>query len=423
MKKIDKILTVFDYGSYISLAITLIPFFKEVKYYCVHSADFPKSNEAQIGKNVPGLTWVDDFDEVIAATDIFFFPDCRDAGKQMDLRRRGKQVFGSGRGIELENDRFYSNEVLKEVGLPAVKMKRIKGKDALVEYIKNHKGHFYLKGNFRGDFETQRIDSYELNYSDLNELFYTLANANDYEFICCEPIDGDDVVEIGVDTFCINGQFPESMMYGLEIKDLGYVGVVKKSVMLSKYLLEPIQKLTPVFKEYGEDPAEMYCNSYSNELRIKGKTGYLTDQTCRCPEPPSSLYFSMISNLGEFIDEGSKGNMIQPIYTHKYGAHAVITNCGSKDVVRPIKFPAAIKDFVRVKNLTIIDGIYTYVPLERVSMTEMGSIIAYDNTMEGAIKKLKQYADQVEGNVKINTGSSDSAMKEVEKCKQIGIIF
>src|ERR1035438_6737756 len=102
---VNKILTIYDFGSYTVLAKILAKHFKEVRYYCVHEGAFPRSNVAQVGKGIDNVVWIDDFDLAIHDTDIFFFPDIHSGGKQVFLRSIGKNVFGSGLGDELEKYR------------------------------------------------------------------------------------------------------------------------------------------------------------------------------------------------------------------------------------------------------------------------------------------------------------------------------
>jgi len=49
---------------------------------------------------------------------------------------------------------------------------------------------------------------------------------NMVRFIVCEPIDTP--LEIGGDTYCVDGQWPSLMLHGDEKKDKGYIGTVTK---------------------------------------------------------------------------------------------------------------------------------------------------------------------------------------------------
>ena len=91
----DKVILVYDYGSFIELAIRLIGHYKEVLYYCPYKDGFIKSSKWRIGTGIPGLTRVDDFWEVLDKVDVFVFPDINDGDLQEHLVDIGKRVFGS----------------------------------------------------------------------------------------------------------------------------------------------------------------------------------------------------------------------------------------------------------------------------------------------------------------------------------------
>ena len=415
---VNKILTVYDYGDYTTLLLDLVKHFKEVRYYCLHEGSYPRSNVAQVGKGIEGVIWLNDFDSSIHDTDIFFFPGNNAGSKQVFLRSIGKNVFGSGKGDELENYRYESNKLLGDYGLPNVEMDRVYGMDALREYLKKN-DKIWVKTNFRGDYETFYSKNYDFIEPKLDKLEYKLGMLKrDYEFICCKPIDGDDVVESGVDLPNIDGQYPEYIMQGLEIKDLGYLAAIKAIKEMSPLLTDDLIKLSPVFKEY------QYRNFFSSEKRIKDGVATLTDFTCRCGSPPSELFFSMIENLGEVIDMGSQGILVEPIYKTMYGMQAIITSDWAEKDVQPIMFPDEIKDFVKIKNLFVQDGKYYYLPINDVEMSQIGSVIAYEDSLDKCFKSLKDYCEKVSGiGIKCNIDSMDDAMEEMEKCKKIGIKF
>ena len=416
---INKHICVYDLGNYTWVAPALTKHFKMVSYFCEHEGSFPRSNVSWVGQNIEGVNYVDKFFDELDDFDIIFFPDCRNDDLQEHLVRMGKQVFGSKSGNELEIYRHDSNELHEELGLPKVKMDMVTGMDNLRDYLQDNE-NIYVKGMWRGDMETFHSENYDMVHPQLDALEAELGMLkDDYEFCCCHAIDGEDVVETGIDTFTIDGQFPKNVMMGIEVKDLGYFGTVKRLDVIPKYVSKTLEVFADKFEEYE------YRNFYSNELRIgKDKKPYVTDHTCRLGSPPSELFFEMIENIGDIIDQGSQGILVEPKYKAKYGLQAIITSSWAEKHWQPIQIDPEVAEFVKVKNMTIIDGLTYYVPINDIEMEQIGSIVAYGNTPQEAHKKLKKYAEGVKGyGIKINVGSIDKAVEEVNKAKKIGIYF
>lgn len=410
-----KKLLIFDSGGY----TTLLPSLREnfdVFYHCVHDTSYPRSNAAQVGKGIEGVNYVSRFWDEVPNADLIAFFDCRFGDQQEYLRDNGYKVWGSGNGAELENMRFESNQMLGEVGLSMVDMEKIIGIKKLREFLKENE-NIYVKSNWRGDFETFKSSNYDLVEPQIDALEHELGLLkNEYEFICCHAIDGDDIVEIGSDSYFVDDKFPDALLTGYEVKDLGYLGCVKKTELISKIITEPLKKLAPIFGKYK------YRGFFSTEIRVgKDKKPYLTDFTCRAPSPPSELYFTMLDNLEDIMWEGSQGNLVQPKYNAKYGAQAIITSEFAKKHWQPIYYPKDISDKVKIKNWTVIDGQDMYVPINDVEMCQIGSCVATGNTIDEAIKNLKKYAEKVEGYcVKVNV--EDNKVSEyIRNGEKLGI--
>lgn len=412
-----KKLLIYDSGGYTTLLPALVKKF-DVFYHCVQDTSYPRSNVAQVGRGLEGVNYVKEFWNEVPNADLIAFFDCRFGDIQQYLRNEGHKVWGSGKGNELENYRYESNEILGEVGLPKVNMEKVVGIDNLRKFLKENE-NIYVKSNFRGDGETWKSINYKLSEPQLDVLESELGLLkNEYEFVCCHAIDGDDIVEVGSDSFFIDDKFPDTLLYGYEVKDLGYLGVVKKTESVSKIITEPLKKLAPVFGEYK------YRGFFSDEIRVgKDEKPYLTDFTARCPSPCSELYFNMITNIDEVMWEGSQGNLVQPKYSAKYGAQAIITSGWAEKHWQALYYPKEIRDHVKIKNHTVINETDYYIPINDVEMCQIGSVVATGDTAQEAIKNVKKYADQVEGYcVNVNV-VSEKANKYIEGGRKLGILF
>jgi len=414
---INKSILVADFGSYTTMLPALVKHFTKVGYFCVSDSSYPRSASTVIGKGIEGVTHELKFFDVVDDYDIIAFFDCRSDDLQEYLRSKGKQVWGAGKGVELELDRYYGNNILKEVGLPSVKMERIIGIDNLRKFLKEH-DDIYVKTNHRGDYESFHSENYKLIEPQLDLLEKDLGMfKNEYEFICCYPIDGEDIVEVGSDSIYIDGQYPKTLMYGYEVKDCGLIARIKNRNLISKIITEPLDKLSPVMDEYK------YRGFFSTEIRVgKDKKPYLTDYTCRASSPCSELYSEMMENLGEVIDKGSQGIFVEPIYKAKYGVEAIIHAPFAETNWQPIYYPKSIKDYVKLKHWTVINDVNYYVYDGETNMVEVGAVVAWDDTLNGAIKKLNEYSKQVEGfKIHINTESMDKAQEIISRGNKLGI--
>lgn len=416
---VKKHILVKDFGDYTTLLPALVKHFSKVSYYCDNKSSYPMSANSIVGTGIVGVNRVDNFFDAVDSADIVAFFGNQEADLQEYLRRKGKQVWGSGRGIELENNRFESNEILGDVGLPMVNMEKIIGIKNLRKFLKENE-NIYVKNDYRGEYESFKSENYELSEPMIDKIEHDLGkNKDSFEFICCHAIDGDDVVESGSDSYFIGGEYPNKIMVGYEVKDSGYVGIVKDRNLVSKIITEPLDKLSPVFKEYD------YRGFFSTEIRVgKDKKPYLTDFCCRVGSPCSELYCNMLDNLGEIIDGGSRGVLVEPDYSHKYGVQAIITSSFAEGNWQPIHIDESVKDYVKIKHMAVIDGISYYIPINGIQMSEIGSVVAYDNTLQGAIKKLKEYSSKVNGfKISINVDSIDDGLKCIENGKKLGIYF
>src|ERR1700721_2909096 len=106
-----------------------------------------------------------------------------------------------------------------------------------------------------------------------------------------------------------------------------------------------------------------YRQFFSTETRItKEKTPYTIDLTCRLPSPNSELAQEMILNLGEIIYEGTGGVLVEPKWKDTYGIEIIIHSSWASKNWQPIYFPQEIENFVKLKHLTKINGVYYFVP-------------------------------------------------------------
>lgn len=407
---------VIDYGNFFSVAERLARDFGRVLYYTPWQAPFPKYHNYIIGTGVPGVERIyspwPNYDRV----DLFYFTDLYQGEWADRLRLEGKNVFGPGRGEEMEIYRDRMKSLQRSVGLPINKYEVIKGLDGLREYLQENDDQYVKTNLMRGHFESFHHEEYELTKPLLDQWEHTLGIYKDEEiFICEDPIEA--LAEIGYDGWIIDGMVPPKALFGLERKNAAYAGVVVDYEKLPKQLLDINKKLSETFRGY------QYRGAYTNEVRIGvDRLGYLIDQTCRQPEPPTCLQLEIFDNYSEIVWNIAQGIIPKIKNKYKYGAQLIIKSEYAKREYQEIKFPAQYKNFVKISNLAMRGDKYYYIPQPGTEMEETGSVIGLGNTWKAAKEQCKTIAKQVKGyGIECNVDELDKLDEEMEKLSKAGI--
>jgi phosphoribosylamine-glycine ligase len=414
----DKTVCVCDFGNYIMIARRLSKDFGRTLYFAPSDINgFREHNAFDIGRGVEGIERIHDLEEYEDEVDIFVFPDLYMIGKQESLRRRGKLVFGSGRGQMMETNRGYMKRLQKELGLPLNGYEEVTGVYALEERLKVLEDK-YVKSSLRGDNETFHHTNYILSKEELKGMKHRMGIFDKKEtYIIEDPIES--IAEIGIDTFSCDGMFLNESLTGIELKDVGYYGRMVKYNRLPKQLKEVTDKLSDTFNLYN------YRGPYSNEIRIDAnKTGYLIDATCRFPQPPTSLMTLIYDNFSEVVWEVASGRIPKVEYSNEHGVQFIIKSELAQTEAVAVQFDKKYLDNIDIKNLVVDDdGTYYYTP-NNISMKEIGSVSATGKTMEQAVRLATKIAESVKGfDIKINTDCISDAKKQMDTLNKNGINY
>ena len=416
-KYADKTCIVYDHGSFVSVAQRLARDFGQVYYYSPCKDTFAQYKKTKVGFGLEGVQRINNFFDFLDEADLIVFPDIMDADLQLHLDDLGYKVWGSRRGEDLEMDREGMRELLEEMDLPVPEYTVVIGITNLREYLKENQNVWVKISTFRGDFETFQSKNYDyiaLRIDELEKVFG--AFKEDIEFIVDDNLP--DKVEIGYDGYCVDGVFPNETIFGLEIKDLGYVCHRKKNDELHPELLKFNSKLSHYLKEVG------YKNNISTEMRIgKDGIGYMTDACSRFGSPPSELYQEMYANFSEIIWEGAHGNCIDPVFQNEFGVQVIMSSEWAAKNWLTIQFDEKYKDNIKLRNCAVNDGVNVIIPSD-VPVSEIGSIVATGKTLDEALAKVEEIADTIRGYyVEIPLSSIDKAKEEIEKLEEIGYKF
>jgi hypothetical protein len=402
---------VVDNGLFTSLAETLAPSFLRTYYYSSWEQSFPRSNAMLLGEGLNGVQRIQSIWPLIDEIDLFVFPDILHGQLQLYLQKIGKRVWGSRDAENLELLRAKSKQWLADLGLEVGPYKRLVGMKALRGHLLVNDDRFVKVSKTRGDMETFHAASYDLVETRLDELDHAFgAKKDQIEFVVEEPIDAK--TEVGFDGFTIDGRYPSQALYGVEKKDAGYVGEVVPYLGLPESVRSVNAKLSPLFRQLN------YRGFWSSEIRVTDDgVPYLIDPCCRMASPPGELYQYLVENLAEIIWNGSKGNLVEPIYRNKYGAQLVLKSGWAEQHWQPVEFPPEIADQVKLHYETVIDGRHYYVP-QQIEMPEIGSVVAGGHTREEAMANVIAAAEQIKGyDIKFDASSLDEASKQMDELK------
>ena len=401
---------------FVSLAERLARDFGKVYLNVPHAGSFPTMNSGRVGYGLPGVELVDDifgphFDEV----DLFVFPDLYHSQVQIHLEKLGKRVWGARNAEEIEIYRELCKEKMEELGLPVQPWKVVKGVAGLVEHLKAHENQHIKIDKWRGVTESFFAPSYEVVENKIDAIAHDLGGFKDViEFIVEDDLP--DCVEAGVDTYCVDGQYPENTLFGIEVKDCGYVGQMVKFSDIPEPLTRWNTSFAPLFAEYG------IRSSVSNEVRIgKDLMPYMIDATIRAPSPPSELWQELFTNLSEIIWHGAAGKLVEPIPAGKWGVEVVLKSAWARENWQAVDYPEEFSKQIKLFNCVVIDG-KRYVVTQNEDMIEIGAVVGWGDTLQEAMDHAKKAGESIKGyGIKFSMGPADTALEQIKELEEFGV--
>ena len=398
-------------GCYVNIALHLSKYFSKVYYHTVQQNPFPSKTWTMVGTGYPEITCLNSFWDQLDNFDIIVFPDIYFQSWGFVLRKMGKLVWGGSESESLETNRTLFKQELKENGMPVAPTIKINGVNNLITYLKDKKDKWLKVSFYRGDFETAHWVNYNYNYIAFQELLNNLGPVeSQIEFLIEDSIES--VAEVGYDGYSINGQFSNGCIWGLEVKDCGYIGKTTTQSLLPKPISLVNKQFSPVLSKYNHQ------GFYSTEIRYTEKgESYFTDPCMRAGSPPSNTYLELISNWDEIIVGGAKGILIEPRFKATYGCEIILKSDYLSNGFLPLKFPIQYKDNIKLKSSFIING-QTYIISYKhagFEMTEFGSVVVIGNNLENIMNQALKIAESVEGyNVNFNINALDIARDQIK---------
>ena len=379
-------------GSYLPVAVNLTKYF-DVYYHSVVQNPFPRMSTCNIGVGYPGITPVKDFWSNIDTWDIFIFPDIYFKDWGTHLRQMGKMVWGANVSEDLETDRKLFKTELQNAGMSVAETQWITGVDSLISYLKGQEDKWIKISYYRGDAETFHHINWRQTEVWINDLKVKLGPLGEtLEFMVETGIDS--IAEIGADGYTVNGVSPKSQLWGLEVKDLGYVGKAALVDSMPQPIIDIYRGFEPVLNKYS------HTGFYSTEIRV-GKDGndYYTDPCMRAGSPPSSTYMDMITNWDEIIIGGCRGEVIEPKFGGLYGVEIILKSTFCYSNYMPVGFDEKYKGNIKIKGSFIQDGKNYVIPFDQAGIDEMkefGSVVVIGDNIESIVNNALEIANSID---------------------------
>ena len=158
----------------------------------------------------------------------------------------------------------------------------------------------------------------------------------------------------------------------------------------------------------------------STEVKCTKNKSYLIDVTARCPSPPSEIECALIENLPEIVWEGAHGNLVEPIFSHRYGAQIILKS--DWVVEHPLALQIGNPERVFIHGHFRIDGNdYATIPEE---FAEFGGAVGLGDTLEAAVEEAYDAAESVKGHqIRFDESAIVDAINDIRNWEKFGLTW
>lgn len=402
-------------GLFQPLAHCLAAKCKRVVVWSPDHRDFESVKQATMASGFDDIERVREFWPIKREIDMFAFPDVGLSGLQLELESQGFPVWSSRTGDDLELKREQFMGVLADIGLEVPEFNVCVGMDELRDFLRNHEDQYIKISRFRGDMETKHWRNWAMDDGWLDWLAYNLGPVKDVlRFLVFANIETD--LEIGGDTYCVRGEWPNTMLNGFEFKDTTYFSAVTKRSDMPEQIQEIIEALTPLLKNYD------YRNQISFEDRVKGDKHYYIDATQRGGMPSSGSQQLIWSNFPEIVWAGANGELVEPEPAAQFSLECMVTaESGGAPWIKaqldPKLFP-----WLRLSDCGVINGIHCF-PQEEAHEGELGWLVSLGDSPKEVLDRAKELADMLPDGCDAKLENLVGLIKEVETAEEQDIPF
>jgi len=231
-------------------------------------------------------------------------------------------------------------------------------------------------------------------------------------FMVEKPIEGD-AVEIGVDSFAVDGEAPNSVMFGYENKDAGYLGCC--GGILPERLNICTGKFLPILSDYE------YRGPFSTEVRsTEDGRDFLIDFTGRFPSPPSESQMLNMENAPEVFYQGAQGILVEPDWKFRFCAQFVVKSDVLENHAVGIKIGMPERVLIHGR-CQIEDREYACSPNK---IEEFAGAVGLADSIADACDEAFEAAESIEGDrVQFGKDALKEILETIEKGESLGLGF
>jgi hypothetical protein len=388
--------------------------FGRVYYSPDHRQNNPDFNECCIGDGYGDIVHCSDLWMVKDKVDAFVFPDIGYMGEQLELRSQGFSVWGAGRAMRLETNREFFLKKLEELGLDVAPHEIVVGTDALRAFLKDREDIFIKLSKFRKSWETYHWRSWKQDAHMLDYWAVKFGGArNLIRFLCFEKIET--TLEIGGDTYNVHGEWPDTMLHGLEHKDEAYFSAVTKRKEMPEELTEIMDKFSPFMRECGA------ATQWSMEVRVADEGNFFIDATVR-GGLPSTASLLKAKNVSQIIYHGAHGEMVEPEYGFKFSAECMVKIKSEDGIWGTIVLEPELKDALLLADCCEVEG-QDWFPSDDKDIEHVGWLRATGDTPTEVAKEMNRLADLLPDGADASVEDLAAIIREIEEEEKQGIHF
>lgn len=414
MKTSDTVCAVVDNGQFVEIARALGRQVKKCYYWSPADRSLPLIQEAVIGSGFPEMERVSNIWKIKDKCDFFVFPDLGHSGLQKELIAQGFPVWGARDGDRLESDRGLFFDTLKELGMEVPPHEVIEGITNLRLFLKDKEDKWVKISKWRGNFETFHWVDWEQTEPELDDLAVEFGSEKeDVLFYVCDPIETD--IEDGVDSYCIDGWFPDRVLHGMEHKDKSFIGTMCDWDDLPEQVKLVNNDIAEALKKFD------YRGFFSTEVRILPDKFYFIDPTCRAASPPHQLMTEIFKNFADILYQGAQGDCINPIDTAEFGVQALLSYKRNEKEWVKFKIPESIERNVKCGFCYQKDGLLCFPPHPLETMA--GYLVATGDSIKEAIGNLQDAAKELPPGLECADKTLAELLKEIAVAEKHGMEF
>jgi hypothetical protein len=407
---------VIDHGLFLPVARRLARDFGRVLYHSPWEKSYPTMHDGCVGFGFDNIERCDDIWAVKDDVDLWVFPDLYHQGLQAELRSQGRRVWGAGAAMRLELDRGFFMRTLGDLGLAVAPHKTIIGLSALADYLKDHEDVWIKISKWRGDFETEHWKSWDEDGYELDQWAVHFGPFKEHvPFLVFDKIDT--TLEIGCDSYCVNGRWPAQVLHGIEKKDASYFSAVTAREDLPAELADILEAFSPFLA------ANHYACQFTCEIRVTENEAYFTDATTR-GGLPSTASFLNASNVSEVIYAGGEGELVEIEYPFKFSAECMVNLCDKEDGWAAILDNPKLQPHFSPFNCCLADGKIWFPPNQPLQKEiEIGWLCSMGDKPAETIRNMLELAALMPGGVKVETESLADVLKIIKEEEADGMPF